>query len=638
MVISSFCFGQTSVDSIGALKNITGVSGSWILVTGFYSKNDGGGDLFFWNDTARSGEIYGWNPHVTGVYVGQWQRAWLGGPLDSKWFGAHYDGITDDRPYLQAEIDLSYNIGLSNNGRMPWIRISSGNYLVGTMAADGKQSNLFMYAGQYIFGDKHETFITRKGGTTDSLGYTIQCYSFGLSSDSTKNNLYISDLEIIGATKGRYGNHALGVGGDGGIFLGVGLSPLLHLNVVNITDVVVRNMSMEGIGVRGASLCIIRHCGAFNMNFDAFNPDACRTIIMENPYGDSLNFGIEAYNGYSSNLAASDSNGYTLISHPVFTNVFEHGIHIKAGKHIIIDNPILVGAYNWNTTLTYQSIGIFIDPKPAAYFDFPGNADGIGILEVNNPHIYNFVTCSIGTSTLASTDKVVEEVDIKGGSLEKSGMNAIVLQGYDNTKFKKVVISNVNILDWNRLNPGNAFIFTGIYLSNIRNADIKGNRFSNTNPNGLRNDPLCLNSCDSIAFYNNNCWGYHSFYDATLTIKQTGVNTNLLVYNNPGLAFTTESIVAPATSGTMTTVMDNIKQVTITPTGGCTFNASGGLAPQTVTFVVTTSGTISYTLQWGTNFKTIGSLSTGTVSGKVFTITFSKSGTNWYEVGRTAAM
>lgn len=92
------------------------------------------------------------------------------------------------------------------------------------------------------------------------------------------------------------------------------------------------------------------------------------------------------------------------------------------------------------------------------------------------------------------------------------------------------------------------------------------------------------------------------------------------------------------TTGTFTTTLTDISAFTITPTGDCTFNASGGASGQICSFVVTTSGTTSWNLTFGTNFKSTGVLATGTVSAKVFTITFVYNGTNWNEIGRTTAM
>lgn len=99
-----------------------------------------------------------------------------------------------------------------------------------------------------------------------------------------------------------------------------------------------------------------------------------------------------------------------------------------------------------------------------------------------------------------------------------------------------------------------------------------------------------------------------------------------------------DSSSTPATTGTMTLPMDS-RIKTITPTGNCTFNASGGVAGQLLTILVLTSGTTSRTLTFGTNFIKQGTLATGTVTAKYFAITFlCIDGTKWVEVKRTTAM
>jgi len=93
----------------------------------------------------------------------------------------------------------------------------------------------------------------------------------------------------------------------------------------------------------------------------------------------------------------------------------------------------------------------------------------------------------------------------------------------------------------------------------------------------------------------------------------------------------------PATTGTVTMTMDGtIKNVT--PTGAITFNATGAADGHSVTLIVTTSGTTTYNITFGTNFVTTGVLATGSVSAKRFAISFTCSGTTWYETGRTVAM
>ena len=77
---------------------------------------------------------------------------------------------------------------------------------------------------------------------------------------------------------------------------------------------------------------------------------------------------------------------------------------------------------------------------------------------------------------------------------------------------------------------------------------------------------------------------------------------------------------------------------TVTPTGAITLNAASQVAGARINIVVTTSGTSSYNITFNTGFKSTGVLATGTVSGKVFTISFACDGTNFNEVSRTTAM
>lgn len=97
------------------------------------------------------------------------------------------------------------------------------------------------------------------------------------------------------------------------------------------------------------------------------------------------------------------------------------------------------------------------------------------------------------------------------------------------------------------------------------------------------------------------------------------------------------SAAAPATTGTMTIPMTG-RLVTITPTGACTFNAGAvGTPGQEASFLITTSGVTSFTLTWGTNFRKVGTLATGTTTARFFTVTFISDGVRWWEQCRTAA-
>lgn len=79
---------------------------------------------------------------------------------------------------------------------------------------------------------------------------------------------------------------------------------------------------------------------------------------------------------------------------------------------------------------------------------------------------------------------------------------------------------------------------------------------------------------------------------------------------------------------------------TLTPAQDETINAvtTGAISGRTYSLVITTSGTTSRTLTFSTNFKTTGTLATGTTSAKKFVISFIFDGTTFNEVSRTTAM
>jgi hypothetical protein len=97
----------------------------------------------------------------------------------------------------------------------------------------------------------------------------------------------------------------------------------------------------------------------------------------------------------------------------------------------------------------------------------------------------------------------------------------------------------------------------------------------------------------------------------------------------------------PATLASAATIaFTPTKAVTThTPTQSETINFSApGTAGTEIWLEVVTSGTSTYTLTFGTNTKTTGTLATGTTSAKTFLVNFVSDGTNWVESARTTAM
>lgn len=78
---------------------------------------------------------------------------------------------------------------------------------------------------------------------------------------------------------------------------------------------------------------------------------------------------------------------------------------------------------------------------------------------------------------------------------------------------------------------------------------------------------------------------------------------------------------------------------TVVPAQNETINAASvPTKHQGIVIIVTTSGTTSYTITFGTHFKSTGTLTTGATSGKVFALRFEGDGTNFNEIARTTAM
>jgi hypothetical protein len=77
----------------------------------------------------------------------------------------------------------------------------------------------------------------------------------------------------------------------------------------------------------------------------------------------------------------------------------------------------------------------------------------------------------------------------------------------------------------------------------------------------------------------------------------------------------------------------------LTPTANCTIDAIEIPIGFFLTVLIVTSGTTSYSVDFDPNsFVSAGALSTGTESGKSFTLTFRSNGVRFYEISRTEAM
>jgi hypothetical protein len=122
----------------------------------------------------------------------------------------------------------------------------------------------------------------------------------------------------------------------------------------------------------------------------------------------------------------------------------------------------------------------------------------------------------------------------------------------------------------------------------------------------------------------------------------SGVATALALAANATGGFLTAiparvSSALSAATGTVSLDPTTRDIATVTPTGDMTVNASTTPAKR-LTFIVTTSGTASYNVTFGTNFKSSGVIATGTTTAKVWTVTFEGDGTTFTETARTGPL
>lgn len=101
---------------------------------------------------------------------------------------------------------------------------------------------------------------------------------------------------------------------------------------------------------------------------------------------------------------------------------------------------------------------------------------------------------------------------------------------------------------------------------------------------------------------------------------------------------------APKTMGLTTAATVSLDPSTgtifkLTPDQALTINAtSAGFVGEVIRVYIDTSGTSSYTITFGTNFRTTGTLASGTTSARRFIVSFESDSICWSETGRTAAM
>lgn len=92
------------------------------------------------------------------------------------------------------------------------------------------------------------------------------------------------------------------------------------------------------------------------------------------------------------------------------------------------------------------------------------------------------------------------------------------------------------------------------------------------------------------------------------------------------------------TAGTTAMALATNINVQVTPNANATFTTTVPSAGLRCQLYILTSGTSSYTITFGSGFRTTGTLATGTTTARYFMLSFISDGTVLVETSRTAAM
>jgi hypothetical protein len=220
----------------------------------------------------------------------------------------------------------------------------------------------------------------------------------------------------------------------------------------------------------------------------------------------------------------------------------------------------------------------------------------------------------------------------EGGTITIDGINSYASTiNWFNVNSLRATNLSFNYVDWSFTTVTNA---ATLYIEGVPAGSTNGaNTTGITNPyalyvaSGKSYFGGSITSIGTSIFSGNNKFG--STATPTVPVDVAGAvlaSGNITGgYNNPA-------------NGTTAMAFGSYNVVKVTPNASATYTTTIPAAGTRLTLIVLTSGTSSYTITFGTGFKTTGTLVTGTTSARYFNISFVSDGSNVIETGRTVAI
>lgn len=289
-----------SFNNITAIGAVRGIAGGTVFVKGFNKSGDGGGGLFYWDDTATSGAQTGLILQVSGVAVGRWKRT--GGEIvDIRQVGGVGDGTTDNT--------VAFNYAATLGRR---IYLPIGTYLLN---------------GRVNVNNSGSSFIGENKGLVKIVGTTAQTFFFlfGASNVRFENISFINNYptEVSASTcciktitdstfdgvnytpidSGLYINNCYFTcpKGDGILIVSNRGTPTRGLK----KDIYITNNTFENIGSTGMTCLAGSTEGMYNVHFE--HNITRHTGLMDDAPGMAVSFsGDGIHNAYVIDNQAHD--------------------------------------------------------------------------------------------------------------------------------------------------------------------------------------------------------------------------------------------------------------------------------------------------------------------------------------------
>lgn len=551
--------GLIDLENINSLKNFSGIG--TVHVQGYYTPNDGGGGIFYWDNSSVETEDLGTIFESNLINFGRWKRYMDSREVNVKWFGAV--GSNDDTIGFINAISSSFDIFIPG-GEYIFTRASAPTSLLDNFVGIRVPSNIKI-RGE----NKNNTFIYMDGITNGDTGSYYNAFNIINESNITIENITIQDYNnnfytpLLTFSEASVGIHIFGTNSKNITtknvqfknILGHGYQDNSDESYNNVVDNIAINCSQNGLNIN-TKYAVIRNNKGYGNGFGLIEAACGNSIIDGNIASDNHLSGIgiggfvgENTLGYGDNNIITNNISYgnavdgMRITNGIRNSIISNNIIYDNGQIGIVCteplNKITNNIYNSNTIYNNgisgslsSSLGIYVNSKGNIFtnnnlyytgsntnwqkFGFSVERDNNtfinNFVSGNNNFDYEFLNCLNIDYTPSNYDRynIVGTVNFK----RKSNKSTISYNGYPITQLEtyldadNVVISQSAILPKADTYPIGQELFIYDGKGNASTNIIKISPFSGDNITGSVSDYIISSSYGSVTLLTNgiNSW------------------------------------------------------------------------------------------------------------------------------------